>query len=372
MGNQPSTLRSRQTVKNGKGNTDMIKVSHSYSKNSFILGLSHRQIHVVSANDNERLTLSAIIRSHCTVVKEGWTRNITYAFKIKKMNKTNMISLLSNLLFTLYQNGWDPLAPVDVGKENKKTLTTICFRKRPKISGSFKSLRSRLSMLGTSTDKESSCFCLELYQHSILVFHSVPNSVLAELVTTANYAQGIAGVSRAVFSVISDYSRMRYPVMASQPGQGEERWVKLAGLEDCQLEDGVAVDNIEISIIACLAKFGYKLSIPINWDMFTRMFFFIMDMDDSKEVRQQSKSMAGVGSKDSLTIYRPIIKRSRSSFFRSFDNRAELKRRITTSLQKKIRTESKKPAWFQQTSTDIGTDYEFDDTEEYFPERQYM
>ena len=65
-------------------------------------------------------------------------------------------------------------------------------------------------MLGTSTDRESSCFCLELYQHNMLVFHAVPNSVLAELVTTANYAQGIAGVSRAVFSVISDYSSIRW------------------------------------------------------------------------------------------------------------------------------------------------------------------
>ena len=189
------------------------------------------------------------------------------------------------------------------------------------------------------------------------------NSVRAELVITANYAQGIAGVSRAVFSVISDYTSISYPVVGSQLDQLEGRWVKLA-----RMEDGAAVDNIELSIIACLTKFGYKLSIPTKWDMFTRMFFFILDMEDSKEVRQQSKALAGVGSKDSLTTYRPIIKRSRSSFFRSFDNRAELNRRIASSLKKKVgrkyKKMSSKPAWFMQTSTDIGTDYEYEETED--------
>ena len=105
------------------------KMVHTYSKNSFILGLSNRYIRVVSANDKERLIMSAIIRSNCTVVKEGWVRNITYAFKMKKTNKTCMIRLLSNILPALYQAGWDPLAPVDMGKQNKKTMTTICFRK---------------------------------------------------------------------------------------------------------------------------------------------------------------------------------------------------------------------------------------------------
>ena len=220
-------------------------------------------------------------------------------------------------------------------------------------------------MLGLrpSTDGEASCFCLELYQHSILVFHSVPNSALAELVTTANYAQGIAGVSRAVFSVISDYSSIRYPLLSTKVCPGAERFVKLVG--DKHEE---AAENLEDSTIACLARCGYKLSLPINMAMNTRMFFFISDQ--ANEVRQQSRSMAGTGSKDSLSTYRPIIKRSRSSFFRSFNGRASLNRRIKRSLKKKIGKESfrnmnkKKTAWFQQTSTDIGTDYSDDDEEE--------
>ena len=355
MGSTPSSLRSSQATEKRKA--DRRQLSDYFPQSSFILGLSHQHIHLVNASDKEMVIMSRIVRSHCTVVKEGWVKNITYAFKVKKINKTNMIRLMSTLLFTLDQAGWDPLAPVEMGNVGKKTLTTIYFSKRPRISASYKSLRSQLSMLGTSADREVSCFCLELYQQSVLLFHYVPNTILAELVTTANSSQGVVGVSRAVLSVIADYNSSTYPLLGPKVCRGAERWVKLVMGKEGQLDD-----ELENSIIACLTTFGYKLSIPINWDMSTRMFFFILDQEDTNEVRQESKSVAGVGTKDFLSTYRPIIKRSKSSFFRSFDNKTELKKRLKSKLQRRIGRDSlimfNKPAWYQQTSTDIGTDFD--------------
>ena len=124
---------------------------------------------------------------------------------------------------------------------------------------------------------------------------------------------------------------------------------------------------MEISIIACLAQEGYKLSMVINMNTTSRVFFFIKDQEDSKEVRVLDMAGAGLGSKDTLSIYRPIVSRSKSSFFRSFKRKPSLSKRIRASLRKKVNRKSSKPlremtdstevtdiAWWQQTSTDSG------------------
>ena len=358
MGNHPSVSSSIK----GKERQQTKRDSHTSCKDTFILSLSSDRIQVLNAGDKELLLIFPLIRSYCTVVREGWMKTMTYSFKIKGANRTCMIRLMSSLLLSLYQAGWDPLAPVDVARKTSKRLTAICFRKRPRLMVSLKSLKSHLSLLGTSSDKEASCFCLEFYQkeNSFLIFHSVPNSILAELVTTTSSSQGIAGVSRAVFSVISDYTSSSYTLLAPKLCQGAERFVMLAkGTEEEGLED------LEVSTIACLASCGYKLSLPISLDISTKIFFFIFDQSD--EVRHQTRDTAGTGLKESLSTYRPIVKRSRSSFFRSFNRRESLNKRIRQSLKKKIGKESfkcsnkLKKAWFQQTSNDIGTDYSDED-----------
>jgi hypothetical protein len=206
MGNYPSISRRRQTGENGKGENYEKQGPHLSLKDNFKLSLSARHIQVLNSSNKELLLITPIIRCHCTVVREGWVKSMTYSYKIKKTTKICMIRLMSNVLSSLYQAGWDPLAPVEMGRQRTKKQTAICFRRRQIIMGS-------LSRRGTSMDGETSGFSIELYHHNMLVFHSVPNSVLAELVTTASTStvKGIAGVSRAVFSVISDYSSQRYP-----------------------------------------------------------------------------------------------------------------------------------------------------------------
>ena len=93
-----------------------------------------------------------------------------------------------------------------------------------------------------------------------------------------------------------------------------------------------------------------------------------MDRKRSYEVRQLTKQVAGLGMKDSLTLFQPIMKRRKSSFFRSFDNRASLQKRVRQSLKRKVGHASSssmcRTEWYKQTSTDIGTDSEYEDVDE--------
>ena len=298
---------------------------------------------------------------------------MTYSFKLRRTSKHCMIRLVADTLLSLYHVGWDPLTPVEMESKKMGKQTAICFSRR---QNHFYSTPS-LSRVETSMDKDTPCLCIETYHDSYLVFHHVPNTVLNELVTSAHnhWGEGIQGVSMAVSSVIRDYTTRNHAVLTTGPLDSQDKFIKLRGKPwtvDAEEEfvDVIATENLEVAIIACLAQEGYKLSIAISFNTSSRAFFFIKDEEDSKEVRLLTEAIAGMGLKDSLCIYRPIIKRSRSSFFRSFNNRESLNRRVKKSLKKKIGKESlkinstTKTAWFRQTSTDVGTDNDDDDEED--------
>ena len=52
------------------------------------------------------------------------------------------------------------------------------------------------------------CLCLETYGRNVLGFHDVPNTLLMDLVqcVQAEWMPGVAAMSNAVSSVISDYA----------------------------------------------------------------------------------------------------------------------------------------------------------------------
>ena len=118
-------------------------------------------------------------------------------------------------------------------------------------------------------------------------------------------------------------------------------------------------------VIACLFKAGFKLSIVINLSETDSVFFFIIDRQKgSQDIRQLNKQVAGLGLKDSLSPFQPIVKRRKSSFFRSFNDRASLKRRMQRSLKRKFGFDREKVRWFQQTCSDSGTDGDYENIEE--------
>ena len=300
-----------------------------------------------------------------------------------------MIQLVADTLLSLYQAGWEPMTPMDMGLRTKEQQTvsgpqtTICFKRREGFSGKassedFGSTYSLLSKMGSSVDGENSCLCLEIFQSNYLGFHDASNTVLHELVTTIQkeWSPGIRGVSMGVASVITDYTSNMPPVLTSHPHLREERYLQLEGRPWEGNQDQGATENLQLAIIACLTREGYKLSMDINMEAHSRVFFFIRDTEEQTgEVRIPNMTGAGLGEKDTLSVYRPMIVRSRSSFFRNCHGRtnASVRKKVRASLRRKaVSREGGKvaggvmsykpmtstPAWWQQTSTDVSSDQE--------------
>ena len=285
MGNAKSHANGKPgtgSAKKAKGRTEKAPCQY------FIVSLKGERIQVVNADSPELKLISLVIRSHCSVAKESWVKNMTYSFKLAKTSKHCMIRLVSNTLLSLYQAGWDPLTPVDMSSKKKGKQTAICFRRRQEDVSSAPSL-SHLAHIETSLDNVTPCLCLETYNDSYIGFHDVPNTVLNELVTAAHnhWAEGIQGVSMAVSSVIQDYNIGNHTVLNSMElsDTGLSKFIKMWGKpwkqEFENEKEQEASKKIEISIIACLAEEGYKLSMVINMASASRVFFFIKDEEDT-------------------------------------------------------------------------------------------
>ena len=355
----------------------------------FILSYKGDKVKVVNAKKEELKLLGGIIKRRCEINKEGWDRNLTYSFKLKVGGRHCMIQLVADTLLSLYQAGWEPMTPMDMGLRTKEQQTvsgpqtTICFKRREGFSGKassedFGSTYSLLSKMGSSVDGENSCLCLEIFQSNYLGFHDASNTVLHELVTTIQkeWSPGIRGVSMGVASVITDYTSNMPPVLTSHPHLREERYLQLEGRPWEGSQDQGATENLQLAIIACLTREGYKLSMDINMEAHSRVFFFIRDTEEQTgEVRIPNMTGAGLGEKDTLSVYRPMIVRSRSSFFRNCHGRtnASVRKKVRASLRRKaVSREGGKvaggvmsykpmtstPAWWQQTSTDVSSDQE--------------
>ncbi len=387
----------------------------------FIISLKGDRIKVVNAESPELKLLTAIIRRHCKIVKEGWDRHLTYMYKLKKVGRHMMIQLVADFLLSLYQVGWEPMTPIDMGIQKVATgsgpQTAICFRRKygydEQHQQVFGSNTSILSQLGSSKDGDNNCLCLETYKDCYVGFHDVTNTVLYELVETIRneWTPGLKGVSMAVSSVISDYTTSMPPVLPGIPECQGAKYLQLEGapwsMATNDLDDSLSAENLQLSIIACLSREGYKLSMSINMDTFSHVYFFIKERDEGRgEVRVPNMAGAGLGEKDTLSVYRPMVVRSKSSFFRSYTSRSgTVRRKVRPSLRKKaviksttvkqqqLQNEendssssedvsstagsssrgqaaashkpamsykplSKEPAWWQQTSTDVSSDHE--------------
>ena len=148
MGN----AKSHAGGKSGKGSKSKAKEeSESAPCQYFILSLKGERIQVVNGDSPELRFLSQIIRSHCSVLREGWVKNMTYSYKLRRTSKHCMIRLVANTLLSLYHAGWDPLTPVDMGSKKMGKQTAICFRRRKEHFGSTPSL----STVGTSMDNKT-------------------------------------------------------------------------------------------------------------------------------------------------------------------------------------------------------------------------
>merc|ERR1711915_108175 len=277
--------------------------------------------------------------------------------------------MVADVLLSLYQNGWQPMAPLDRGLKKQENLqsgpeATVCFRKKEKSDG-----LSSASSIGN----EDSCICLETYGSNYLGFHEAPNTILHDIVTTlqSDYKEGIAGVSNGVASVIRDYIEEMPQVLPTFPDLVNEKYIQLGG-NPWSSEDAMTRETLQMSIVACLTKEGYRLSIDITMDATSRVFFFIKNNEsNSNEVLIPDMAKSSNGESN-----RPTLFRSKSSFFRNYNgrlkttrkraNKASLRRKaIVHDLQTNPKSNNKPKlgelAWWQQASTDVSSDQEDDE-----------
>lgn len=340
----------------------------------FLLSFKGDKIWVVNMEAAELNLLNVIIKKHCRIVKEGWEKNLTYFFKITSEGKHKLIQLVADTLLSLYQNGWYPLSPVDLGlkKCNKRfsgPQATIYF-KRKSDSNKIEPYGSRFSIqskLGSTRDLENSCICLETYGQNFLGFHEASNTLIHDIINNLqnDYAEGVEGVSIGVASVIEDYVKELPHVLPSVPGLINEKYIQLGG-NPWSSDDSISRETLEMSIIAALTKEGYKLRMEITMDSSNRVFFFIKDVEsNSGEVLIPSMAKLKLGEYE-----RPTVVRSKSSFFRHYKGRTTRPRKRTkASFREKETGEDQeeknrqKPgfgqlAWWQQASTDMSSDFE--------------
>ena len=267
------------------------------------------------------------------------------------------IKLLSEILLHLHNRGWNPLTPITIGS-NEKRMITICFEKREdahlQLAGFYRRISSQShasdhqSASSLDTPLETLCCSVECHGAS-LILHSLPATVISDLVSV--YIADIIAVSSGVMSVIQDYIENDLPVV-----QGNIKYI--------QLRKQSGPEN-KTNIIACLSRAGFKLSVVISISSTISVYFFIMEKRKSDQLRQLSKQKAGLGMRDSLVPFQPIVNRRKSSFFRSFNGRTSLRRRVEQSVIRKVGPiKAAQTDWFRQTSTDTGTDSEFEDIED--------
>ena len=343
---------------------------------NFILSLKSDKIKVVNAETAELKLLTVIIKKHCQILKEGWDRHLTYSYRLKVSGSQCLIRLVADTLMSLYQAGWEPMTPIEMGLNNHTVpdglRTDICFRKKESVeeAGSTFSL---ITPRRDSTEDDQTCLCLETCQDHCLGLYNVPNTVLHELVTTiqAGWVPGIRGVSMAVASVIQDYTPSMPPVIPGCSNILTDKFILLEGNPwSFSPQEGKNAEALQVSMIACLSKAGYKLSMDINMEANTRVFFLTKNLEDTKaEVRVPNNAGAGLGEKETLSVYRPMLIRHKSSFFRSYHSKtASFRNRIRASLRRSAMTRrgrqdtvmsykpaGTEPAWWQQASTDTAT-----------------
>ena len=343
--------------------------NHPPQKNGyFILSYKGDRVKVVNADKEELKILRAIICRHCEIVKESWDRTMTYCYKLRLSGGRHcLIQLVADTLLSLYQAGWQPLTPLDMGgsehghEHEQGIKSAICFQKQEdkEVAG------LSAAILG---EEDKTCLSLEIFQDTFIGFHNVSHTVLLELVNTIQreWAPGVRGVSMGVASVIRDYTRALPPVLDLQPGLREEKYLQLeAGGED-------TTEHLQLTIIASLIREGYRLSMDINMEPSSRVYFFIQEQKKGS-VRVPSSAGAGLGDRESLAVYRPLVVRSRKSFLGRYSGGRSLRRKVSLAVRASLRRKAvgrqgaamggrqgaamqykprQEGAWWQQDSTE--------------------
>jgi len=329
-----------------------------------ILTLKEEKIIVANADTNILNLLNTVVKRHVNVIREGWVREMTYFYKMNECGRHTMIQLVADSLMILYKSGWQPLTPINVASKSKKQKMSRSAKTLSQVAICFV---KNEDLLSTSSDTTNDgCLCIETYRNTYVGFHNVNNNNLLDLVQTIQdvWDPGVVGVSDGVMSVIKDYCRPSPPLLSGYSLDIQQnKFLKLSSLKYKQEEDSELYkykhqDSLFRALVACLTKAEYKLGMDVSFDSSSRIFFFMktQELKVNKEIKLPNMIGAGLGEKEDLAVYRPLLKRQKSSFLRSFrskPNVTKLRREVKASLRRKatLRSSSSTP-WWQQSSID--------------------
>ena len=351
----------------------------------FILSFRGNKINVVNAQNAELTLTTSLIRNHFKIIHEGWNNfNLTYSICLSSVNTQEMIDFLAKALLSLNEKGWEPLAPINSAKKGQQTSLTICLKKTENFSQnvSFGSKSSMYSRASSVESVEEACLCLKACGSNLLGFQNVSNTTLHNLVSTIqdDYSGGVEGVSMGVASIIRDYTDNLPKIMRESGQLVQHKYIQLGG-HPWTANDTILSEDILMSIVSCLMKEDYHLTMDINIDSNSRVFFFVKNTEAHfEEIRIPTMAGAGFGRKETLSVCRPLVIRSKLAFVNNY-NRCSDKGRDPTpqTLTKRSSSSSisslglsykptvSSPAWWQQTSVDVPSEeeveQEFEDEE---------
>ena len=106
-------------------------------------------------------------------------------------NRQIRIQIVADVLLTLFQAGWEPMTPLDMGLQMKDSgksgpQVTICFKQNEDLSSDHHSSSVNVSRVSLDplTRSDHTCLCLETYGSNYLGFHNISNTTLHEIVTS--------------------------------------------------------------------------------------------------------------------------------------------------------------------------------------------
>ena len=70
---------------------------------------------------------------------------------MEKIDKYELIRLTTDLLLSLYAEGWEPMTPIDTAVDKADKQTSICWRKRDEVSGLTNFRGSAISLASVTT-----------------------------------------------------------------------------------------------------------------------------------------------------------------------------------------------------------------------------
>ena len=93
------------------------------------------------------------------------TRSAGLLLEVEKLDKYELIRLTTDLLLSLYAEGWEPMTPIDTAVDKADKQTSICWKKREEVGGPSNFRGSAISLASVTTKGRTGSCCFPNFQN---------------------------------------------------------------------------------------------------------------------------------------------------------------------------------------------------------------